>query len=237
MESSDFRYPSFDERKKANIDYPKLMRFGFKDKNELESIIEHKMEFEDVNRDSYLFQWDICLQNKIGKLHESYVNLATNYNRTIPDFSDRTTKDDYINSLLFDYYTETYYYFYFSVRDIIGQILNILCVLGLEENNVRFNELPSKIFDIEIKNIVSSFCTSTKKTSDYRNTFTHRFPANYPDYRSKISDIEGYKAFSGGTGKYTKACEFLGNIKESLVILSKFIEDLQIEFEKNKVIL
>jgi len=232
FKASSFKYPSRKERTNARLGFPKLMSFDFEDINEWESILTGNKDFEEVKKCSYLYQWDICLKNKIGKMRECYVYLTTNFNRGIPDIVESFRLDDHLNNFLFDFYAEAFYYFYFSTRDIIGQILNVYCDLGLEEERVKFSQLSCKILEPKIKDIVLSFISSTTDTSSYRNTFTHRFPPNYPDFRPKVSMIAGAETFSGGRGNYIKPKEFVKNIDESLILLELLLNNLRVEFHQ-----
>lgn len=230
LKSSDYKYPSTEERKDVESNYPRIENFGFEYVSEIKSIFDNN-PLESVKRESYLFHWDICLLNKLGKLHETYIFLVTNYNRGVPDKFDETTIKEYLNSHLFDYYAEIFYYYYFSVRDNIGQILNVYFNLNFEENEVYFNKIASKISDIKVREIIEDFINLTTKISKFRNAFAHRFPLNYPDYRPNLSQKDGNKIYSGGRGDYIKPSEFIDNINESLSHLEKFMRELKLEIK------
>lgn len=99
--ASDFKYPTREERKIANADYPALKRFGFENIAELSLLLSGQMKPTKVTKYSHLFQWDICLLNRLGKLHQSYVFLITHYNRGIPDDYSLHNEKESLNNFLF----------------------------------------------------------------------------------------------------------------------------------------
>lgn len=228
--ASDFKYPTKEERKLANSNYPKLRNFGFEYVNEIISIFDNN-PMEEVHKKSSLYYWDLCLLNKLGKLSETYIFVYTNYNRGIPDSFDKMSQKEFLNRFLFDYYAEIFYYHYFSTRDIIGQVLNIFYNLKLEEDEVFVGSLISKISDNKVKKKIIKFNNSTKKTRDYRNSFTHRFPMNHPDYRPLFIQENGHNKFIAGSGKHIKPIEFMININKSLQILDNFMTELKEEIK------
>ncbi|MDO9256439.1 MAG: Cthe_2314 family HEPN domain-containing protein [Bacteroidales bacterium] len=230
LKASDYKYPTSKERKVANKNYPKLQNFGFDSMYEIISIFGIN-PVEKVKRESDLSQWDICLSNKIGKLYETYILLVTNYNRGIPESFDEMKEKEILNRFFFNYYIEIFYYYFFSVRDNISQILNVYYNLNIDENIIYFEKILFLIPNRNVKNSLTDFGKLTKKTNEIRNAFTHRFPANYPDYRPILSKKEGEKPFSSGRGDYTKPSEFMNNINESLCILYNFISELKKEIK------
>jgi hypothetical protein len=225
--ASDFKYPTREERKIANVDYPSLKRFGFEYIEELPLLLSGKMKAIEVTKYSHIFQWDICLLNKLGKLHESYVFLITHYNRGIPDDYTIHTDKESLNNFLFIFYTETFYYLFFSIRDMIAQIINVYCDINLSEEEIYFNKFIPLIKNQEIKESFMSFKKLTKPTSDLRNNFTHRFPINHPDYRPTLETKDGKTIYIIGTGNYIKPSIFVNDVKSSLLILYNFINDLR----------
>lgn len=233
IKASAFKFPNKEERKEANKDYPKLKRFGFEYIHEI-SLLSTDIEFEEVKRKTDLYHWDICLTNKLGKLRESYILLVTNNKQGVIDNFDVLDKKLKLNKFLFDFYTEIYHYYFFSVRDIILQILNVYYNLKLEDG-FYLKDFKNKIKNNKkIMEIIDDFLDSTKNTNDNRNTFTHRFPINFPDYRPKITQYNGMETYSAGAGYYKKPSELMKDIKFSISKLDKFISDLRIEFNKSK---
>lgn len=161
--ATDFQYPTKEERKEFNKEYPKLTAFGFSHKSELESFFKNNLEIDEVSRESNLFWWDNCLQNRLGKLHEAYIYTMTHYSRGIGNKNSKFLEEDYLNKFLFDFYAETFYFLYFSVRDVVAQILNWYYSVGQSENETSFNKCFIKeIEDDEIKNTLNIFFTGTK---------------------------------------------------------------------------
>lgn len=238
--SEDFKYPSFEERKEAAIGYPSIRNFGFKEYS-IATLFNNPHDLHIAKKEADLFYWDLCLTNKLGKLSESYINFITNFNRGVANSFAEYKESNTLNSILFNYYTETFYYFYISSRDYIGQIISVFCDLRKKDNEVDFNKLKTQITNDKIKAIILEFTDALNKTGNYRNTFTHRYPANFPDFRPKVTEedfplINGNKSkkrkiYQAGSGKYTKPIEFVENINESLKILETFINKLRIEFK------
>ncbi len=234
IKADDFKYPSLDERRKANLNYPNLKNFGFKYTSEIISILDN-YPMEEVKRRSHLYYWDICLLNRLGKLRETYIFLFTSFSRGFADGFDKISEKDFINHFLFDYYAEIFYFYFISTVDNIGQILNIYFNLGKDEDKVHFKKLASKIDNIIVKNLIKNFIENTSQTEDYRNAYTHRFPLNHPDYRPELSHVNGHKVFSWGSGRYIKSTEMMKKINESLSFLDSFMSELKkklIPYEK-----
>jgi hypothetical protein len=165
--SEDFKFPSLEERKEAYSNYPNIRRFGFPEHSIANLFNNTTSSFDvaayEVQRDAYLFYWDLCLLNKLGKMHESYVNLIVNYNRGVPDNNSAFDEEFESNKFLFDFYTETFYYFYISARDYIGQIISVFCRLRKKENEVDFNKLINQISNENIKAIIKEFSEALQK--------------------------------------------------------------------------
>jgi len=51
---------------------------------------------------------------------------------------------------------------FFSTRDVLGQLINLVCNLGFEEHQIYFNEkFIKKIQSDKIKQILSNFLNKT----------------------------------------------------------------------------
>ncbi len=229
LRADDFKYPSLEEKRIASKFFPKFSNFGFENDIEIISILERNKTISETNRANNLYWWDFCLQNKLAKLNNSYINTITNYNRCIPEKTSEYEKINYINRIQFDFYAETFYYFLFSARDIILQILNIYYNIGLEEYKVNSKMIMSKISESKIVTLIERFSNDLETASDIRNGFTHRFPINQPDYRTKLSDNNGNEMLSFGSGNTTMPKEIVSNINESLIVLADFIEQIKKE--------
>ena len=229
--SSDYQYPTKDERHLASLVYPKIENFGFGYKNEFQLFFEDKKKNIEVKREVDLYHWDTCLLNKLGKLRDTYTFLYTCYQREI---TNGFTGKDIINKYLFDYYTEIFYYFYFSTRDLIAQIINVYCDLKLTESDVFIPKISSKIKNTVFGAILDTFLKATSDASKFRNNFTHTFPLNYPDYRGTIIKDNGKESYGFGGGKSTSHETYMDNINYSYKVLDEFVSSLRIEFQIKK---
>jgi hypothetical protein len=113
MEADDYRYPSLDERKEVLKDYPKFNCIGFKYKDELESLINEKLSLDETMKHGNLYWWDNCLLNRFGVLKETYIYAMTSYSRGFIDEYSECSQNQFANRLLFDYYAEIFYYYFF----------------------------------------------------------------------------------------------------------------------------
>lgn len=151
LKTDDFKYPSLEERSIAREKFPNFSNSGFEYKNEIISILVENKTLSEANNANNLYWWDNCLQKKLAKLNNAYINIITNYYRGIPKNTTEFEKENYLNKIQFDFYLETLYYFLFSVRDIILQILNIYYNIGLEEYELSiFKKVKNGITDSKL---------------------------------------------------------------------------------------
>lgn len=230
LRTDDFKYPSLEERRIASENFPNFSNFGFEHKHEIISILEKNKTLSETNKAINLFWWDNCLQNKLARLNNAYINTITNFNRGIPETTSEFEKENHLNKIQFDFYVETLYYFLFSTKDIILQILNIYYNIGLKEYELSFfKKIKKGISDSKLVTLLEKFNSGLKPASDIRNRFTHRFPINQPDYRTNLSDNNGNEMLSFGSGNTTTPKEIISNIDESLIVLADFLEQLKKE--------
>lgn len=228
IKADDFKYPSIKEREIAQKDYPQIDFFGFEYKSEIEAILNEKMTLEEASRNANLYWWDICLRNRLGKLHDTYTYVSTNYNRGFSDDYLKCSQYEFVNRLLFDYYAEIFYYYFFSTRDIIAQILRLHFCLDIDENKLYFNyNFIKKINNPDIEDVLMIFFKAINVASDYRNGFAHRFTVNQPDYRSVIIKNNDKKYLAAGSGKFIPSEKIFENINNSLNSLSSFMIELK----------
>jgi len=186
----DFSYLNKKEFLRAETRFPSLSRLGFVSPHHeftLTSLLNSKPAeseaYDQRIRDRHLFVWDIALSNKIGKLRFSFLNAFTYYERMNGDNSKIDNSDP--NRLLFDLYTEVFYNMFFSVNDLLAQIMNVYFKFGVPEDKVKWQKEFKAFFgkDERSKKILEyeeRFCKETKEAREIRNAFTHRFPPNQP---------------------------------------------------------
>ena len=225
IKAVDFKYPSRKERQLANQDYPKLLKFGFTG-GDMDSILNGNGSFEIYNKQNNLAGWDACFQVKLFDLYQAYINTLTHYNRGVPDGENLTlTQENVINKIQFDFYSETFYYFFFSVRDVLAQILNIYYDLGMVDTDVTIYKVKEKVQDV--KPLLELFVTATKEASGIRNSFTHRFPINQPDSRTNLKTENKKMVLEFRGGNSTTPETIIKNINASLLHLSTLLEGLK----------
>lgn len=232
IKASDFIYPSRKERKEISKGYPKISIFNFPYVNEFESLIESRKNPEIVHKENNLYWWNNCLQNKLGSLYQSYINTLTHYNRGVPDGRIVKYEASNIPTLLqFNFYSEIFYYFFFSACEITGQIVSIYYDLPLTEKEVSLNKVCKKIEDRGVKDILTEFMEKNERASEFRNAFTHRFPKNRPDYRTKMEETDGKKMLHFFNKPEVLPRDIIENIKASLNNLSVLLESLQVKMQ------
>jgi hypothetical protein len=191
--ASDFTYPTKEELKFASQLIPNLHTFEYEYISDMEALTCPGSELKFINKKNHLFWWNFCLQNKIGKLLSAYTNSITSYKRGIPSEDDNQNSKLYINLIQFDFYSETFYYFLFSVRDIILQIINVYFDLCIKEDKVIQrkvkDEIKKKLGDHPVTKLLTYFSEKFKDFENIRNSLTHRFPVNEPDYRSSYREV------------------------------------------------
>lgn len=136
---------------------------------------------------------------------------------------------------MFDYYAEIFYYYFFSTRDIIAQLINLYYRINIPEYELRYNKkIFDKINNVSVKDSAIIFHENAKSSSDIRNGFAHRFPLNKPNYRSEITEIDGKKILGKGGGDFIGSEKIKENMDFSLNSLSMLMEELK-EHAKLKI--
>lgn len=220
LRAEDFKYPSKGERKEAENSYPNLFNFGFEYKHSFESILNGDKSFYEIGKEASLYWWDICLLNKFGNLNIAYINTYVNHKR---DWLENGEAPE----LQFKFYSETFYYFLFSARDIMFQILNIFYDLNIKEYDVSAKNLKKKLTDDCVLEMILKLETGLKEASEIRNSFTHRFPKNQKDYRMTHTKEEKSEVLSAGSGREMKPAEIVENINNSLLFMETWVNQLR----------
>jgi len=125
IKATDYKYPTKKERKEVIKSEPPLTSFDFPYVYAPTLLLSGESSIVDIHKSSNLYWWDHCLKNRIGSLTHAYMNSMVHFKRGIPDDVELFENEHFINRVQFDFYAETFYYYYFTVRDNIAQILNI----------------------------------------------------------------------------------------------------------------
>lgn len=232
LKASSFKYPSKDELRLVDKKGFNLKVFDFGFEGLMTSILELNKPLKIAHKENSLNEWNRCLLNKIGKLSRTYSLAVVNFNRGIPERGQKFLKKHELNRIQFEYYCEIFYYFFFSTTDIIGQILNTHYDLGLKENGVQFKKL--KLGEESVQILLDNFTKETSLANTYRNSFTHRYPLNLPDYRTSLEIKDNRHILGAGIGTVISPNEFISNMKSSLESLSSLLSGLNKVFNEKK---
>lgn len=236
LKSESFSYPTIEELKLYNKEIPKITRLNIEYKSALINFLEKKNIYNAINEED-TYWWNLCLNNKFGKLSQTYLYLLTHYNR-FKKFERNENEFKFTEGFLQDYYVEIFYYYFYSVRDIIGQLINVIYKLEIDETKISLNKfLINKLPDAGIKLIFEDFIKETYNSNkNFRNAFTHRFTPTQKDNRAKttisISDDEKEIGF-GLTGKEISKEELYEDSKKLMnqlsVLMKSFNEYISLQ--------
>lgn len=231
LKATDFQYPSKEELRAISCSEPIFTLFSFPHIDASHGFFNDEENFspKEIKKRNHLYWWNHSLENKIGSLTHSYALALVNFNRGAPDDLKSCNQENIVNRIQFDFYCETYFYFFASVRDVIAQIINVYYDIELDENKIHFKDtFISKISDISVKKRSNQFYLDTSDTINYRNKFTHRFLVTQPDYRISYSQEIGKEILSAGLGDFIKSSDLADQIKISLEQIAAFIADLSV---------
>lgn len=227
IKAEELKYPTKEEIRYANSQCPKFSNFDFEYKNSFFSIIDGK-KIEDAAIIENLHWWDNVLLNRFGSLRGAYFDALTHYRRGFPDEHHKCNDIENVNRILFDNNAEVFYYFFFVSCDVIAQILRINLKLDIDEQKIHFNyEFLKKLPEDKLRETVKNFFDKIEETREYRNSFAHRFPPNYPDYRVVTGIKDGRNTLSSGSGTFIKPGLIIRNIEESLSALADLMSGLK----------
>ncbi|MCF8716489.1 hypothetical protein JM658_16830 [Joostella atrarenae] len=233
IHSKYYKYPTSDERSAIAIKIPTYVRFNFESINIVESVFQLKRPLEEINQKNNLHYWNITLSNRLGKLKETHLYLLTHFDRGFKENHLDCNDKELVDHILFDYYVEIFYYFFFSTRDTLAQLLNIYFNFKMPDGKVKFESVLRLIKNEDIKSSLDSFYKVTKVANNYRNSLTHRFPINEKDYRTEFKTTSnGDKEISVKGGDYIESDKILLNINEISNNLSKLLLEIKSVIEK-----
>ncbi len=240
IKANSYRYPTKAERAYANKLFPKFKSFGFERRSVFVSFVIDKINPVQAVANENLYYWDLVLVNRLGSLYLAFYNSITNFRRGIPDDYTKISDKDGANLLLFHFYSEAYYHVFFSVKEIVYQILGLLYNCNVKEddpNLIRKVEAlignSMEAIDKEFYKELLNFKNVSKETIQIRNGFTHRYSPNLPDFRSRI-DIDKNNLIYAGSGKHYRPSQIYENIIESTGQLYDFIEVVRKRIEASK---
>lgn len=183
--------------------------------------------------------WTTRLVNKLGKLRFSYV-LLIYYSKNLSDknwiqhnddgsthFFPEFKEADHYKKFMFDYFTENFYYHYFSSVDIISFLLNIYYNLNVNEGMQFSKNVQSKIPDRELKDKIDEFLKNIKVARNNRNKLTHNFPFNEVDMRSQSEPNNVHV----GKHDYRPSSDTITEIHEIIKKLEKILRAIETQMK------
>lgn len=189
LKANTFQYPTKEERKIIRGIIPKIKRLRVDYKPVFVEILKNE-PFESVVKNEDVYWWVNCVNNRLGKLTETYVNTKTHFLR-LQENRAFESENHYTDEVLLDHYIEIFYYYYFSTRDVLAQLINVSEELENKENRIFLNaKFLDSISNKEIKNALTVFLNKTKDSYDIRNAFNHRFTPTHMDNRAKKNVIK-----------------------------------------------
>lgn len=228
IKASDYKYPTRKELSEVYKATPDLHSFGFKSEHPFTNLITRQRTIQEVHRDDHLHHWDGILLNRNGSLSHTYHNALVHYSREIPDKLTDFEHRHYINRIQFDYYAEIFYYYFTTVADTLGQILNVYYNFNIPVDKIYFSYLFIKdIPNQDIVNAVKSFFKETAQAKEFRNSFTHRTPINYPDTRSTVQLDISQLIYGSAANSFVKSSEIKANLDVTFHAMAKLLDFLK----------
>ncbi|MBB1151301.1 Cthe_2314 family HEPN domain-containing protein [Myroides sp. NP-2] len=230
LKADTFKYPTKEERRKINNIIPKIERFNVEYKSATIGILQNS-SFETAIREEDIYWWCNCVNNRLGKMEETFVYVNTHYLRELEIKNDEAV-NQYTDKLLLEYFIEIFYYYYFSTRDVIGQLLNVYCDLKLREDKIFLNEkFLEQIHTEEIKNALTDFLNNTKDSYNIRNSFNHRFTPINKDFRATKNVIKDGNTIKFYSAKDVKIEVFIADIESLMKHFAHLTQKLVLEIK------
>lgn len=230
LKADTFKYPTKEERRIINSLTPKIERFKAEYKSATIEILK-KSSFETAVGAEDIYWWCNCANNRIGKLEETFVYVQTHYRRE-QEIKNEKFKDRHTDKILLDYFIELFYYYFFSTRDVIGQLLNICCNLKVKEYKMFLSEkFVERIQSKEIKSALTDFLNNTKSSYNIRNSFNHRFTPINHDFRAARNIIKDDNIISFYSAQELKNEIFVADIENLMNRLGCLMNKLVIEIK------
>lgn len=227
IKASDYTYPSREELQAVYKTNPDLYSFGYTSDHPITSLVSRQKGIMEVYRDDHLHYWDGVLLNRNGALSHTYHNAIVHYTRGFPEDESAFEHQHYINRIQFDYYSEIFYYHFATVKDTIGQILNVYYTMGFDVTKVYIKDVLVKVPNKAVSMAIKDFNMQTKLTTSFRNSFTHRTPINYPDSRSTIELSISKLTYGSAKHSFVKPSVIRDNMELTFKALATLIDGLK----------
>lgn len=227
LKADSFNFPSKKERIKISREIPTLKMFQVKYKSAFFNIINRTKEHEDAIIEEDIFWWNDCLNNRIWWLTESYTFAITHFNRY------QINKELLTDKLLFEFFLENFYYYYFSTRDILAQLLNLIFRLNPTSEKIHFNQnFINKISNSRVKNHLQTFYEETYSKYETRNAFTHRFTPILIDNRASTNIKKEGNKTGFNNAKQIDYQIFVDEIEIMMNSLEKLLNNINTEINQ-----
>ncbi len=230
LKADSFHYPTLEERRKIKEYKPKIDRLTVEHKPASLEILGGS-DYNSAVRSEDIYWWCECLNNRLGKMDETFVYVLTHYFRLKENTSGETT-NNHTEKILLDYYIEIFYYYFFSTRDVLGQFLNIFYDLKVAEDKIFLNsDFIKKISSEKIKNALTVFLHNTKDSYQIRNSFNHRFTPTQQDLRAKTTITKADQRICFSSAKDVEIGVFITDIEILMKNLSYLMSELKEELK------
>jgi hypothetical protein len=226
LKQEDFKYPTTEEILTIKDLISDISSFKFKRINTFQKFFAGELSLEQSHRINNLHHWDVCLSNRFGKLLQTFNNALTYYNRGVSEDFNANHSPILVNTFLFEYHAEIFYYFLFSSLDIVAQIISFYYDPLSNEKKVSFNFEFAKKYSFNISILLETF-NRLEDARECRNSFAHRFTPLMNDSRSSFDNEENGAILGVSYEKRYDYNFILKNIQESLDLLSSLMNNLK----------
>lgn len=223
----DFKYPTSEEYENQYKKMVKLHPFNLAYDHDEYSYSIGTSTKDQAERNTHLLEWNYVLLAKISSLNFNYINALSHYERIPPDGKSPLIAH-VTDRFLFDQYCESFYNLFFSIVDVLAQMINVCFVMNVEEERVSWNDgFKKKMEAFNLQDTVlkfyKEFSYNTSSAKIIRNGFNHRFPDNQYDYRVKFIGSKPIRKFSSGLKVITSNEDFVENMNDAMKHLSCFM--------------
>lgn len=116
-----------------------------------------------------------------------------------------TTCDLLSHSEEVHFWLDSSWAFLYACMDIVAQVINQACSLGMDEKSVSFNAIASRTFDAKLLSLVTSAKSMdcVRSAQDYRNCALHRRHICIQFQQQSLTLSSGYGEFQTGAPETT----------------------------------
>jgi hypothetical protein len=106
--------------------------------------------------------------------------------------------------------------------------MNIYYGLNIPIKTIYFNErFAKKIPTTSVTEVIENFLNKTTLAKEYRDSFTHRTPINYPDTRCSVEWKTSTITYYSAKDSYVKSSVIKANMDVTINLLAKMLDELK----------